>query len=168
MGRVLNINNIASLRAAIAEGLIYLNVHSEAQPPGIVRGQLLPGQASFPGVIASVDRLVSATVGLNYVGQGHCIVVNGGMTAADVTISIVDADTSAVLATAVATIPAGTSFTLPYQALTANRQDAFCEATKGTPGAEIRMVFKRVFFNGDGLRRFGWLADRRGWRLEPR
>lgn len=36
------INNIASLLAAVRDGIIYLNVHSEANPPGEVRGQLFP------------------------------------------------------------------------------------------------------------------------------
>ena len=36
------INNIASLFAAIQQGIIYLNVHSEANPPGEVRGQIFP------------------------------------------------------------------------------------------------------------------------------
>ncbi|MDJ0848578.1 MAG: CHRD domain-containing protein [Myxococcota bacterium] len=35
------VNNIASLRAAMEKGLIYLNVHSEFNPPGEVRAQLL-------------------------------------------------------------------------------------------------------------------------------
>ncbi len=35
------VNNIASLAAAIKEGLIYLNVHSLSNPPGLVRGQFL-------------------------------------------------------------------------------------------------------------------------------
>ena len=98
---------------------------------------------------ALADQLVSATIGLNYIGQGHCVVVNSGMEAADVTITIVQATSGAVLATTTATIPAGTSLTLPYQALTANFQDAYCEVTKGTPGAALRMVFKRVGFGGD-------------------
>ena len=34
------INNIASLFAAVLDGLIYLNVHSEANVPGEVRGQI--------------------------------------------------------------------------------------------------------------------------------
>ena len=37
-----NISNIASLFAAMREGLIYLNVHSEGNPPGEVRGQIFP------------------------------------------------------------------------------------------------------------------------------
>ena len=43
------INNIASLHAAARMGLIYLNVHSEAFPPGVVRGQLF-GVVKNPGV----------------------------------------------------------------------------------------------------------------------
>lgn len=35
------VNNIASLAAAIRAGLIYVNVHSVANPPGVVRGQFL-------------------------------------------------------------------------------------------------------------------------------
>lgn len=35
------VNNIASLAFAAREGLIYVNVHSVANPPGEVRGQLL-------------------------------------------------------------------------------------------------------------------------------
>ncbi len=34
------INNIASLFAAVRKGVIYLNIHSEANPPGEVRGQV--------------------------------------------------------------------------------------------------------------------------------
>ena len=37
------INNIASLLAALKDGLIYLNIHSEGNPPGEVRGQLVKG-----------------------------------------------------------------------------------------------------------------------------
>lgn len=36
------VNNIASLAAAIKNGLIYLNVHALSNPPGLVRGQFLP------------------------------------------------------------------------------------------------------------------------------
>ena len=35
------INNIASLASAVLEGLIYVNVHSEENPGGEVRGQIL-------------------------------------------------------------------------------------------------------------------------------
>lgn len=35
------INNIASLLSAILDGLVYANVHSVANPPGVVRGQIL-------------------------------------------------------------------------------------------------------------------------------
>ena len=34
------VNNIASLLAAIRDGIIYVNVHSEGNPPGEVRGQI--------------------------------------------------------------------------------------------------------------------------------
>ena len=34
------VNNIASLHAAMLNGLIYANVHTEANPPGEVRGQI--------------------------------------------------------------------------------------------------------------------------------
>ena len=34
------INNIASLLAAVRDGNIYVNVHSELNPPGVVRGQI--------------------------------------------------------------------------------------------------------------------------------
>lgn len=37
------INNIASLLAAVRDGLIYVNVHSEANLPGEVRGQIFDG-----------------------------------------------------------------------------------------------------------------------------
>ena len=37
------INNIASLFFAIRKGLIYLNVHTVANPDGKVRGQLFSG-----------------------------------------------------------------------------------------------------------------------------
>ncbi len=40
------INNVASLRAAVEAGLVYLNVHSEFNAPGEVRGQLLPSDGS--------------------------------------------------------------------------------------------------------------------------
>lgn len=36
------VNNIASLVAAIKNGLIYLNVHAVTNPPGLVRAQFLP------------------------------------------------------------------------------------------------------------------------------
>lgn len=36
------IDNIASLRAAMLQGCIYVNVHTEANPPGEVRGQVIP------------------------------------------------------------------------------------------------------------------------------
>ena len=36
------INNIASLLEAILKRSIYLNVHSEANPPGEIRGQIFP------------------------------------------------------------------------------------------------------------------------------
>ena len=39
------INNIASLFAAVLDGIIYLNVHSEGNPPGEVRGQIFPAGA---------------------------------------------------------------------------------------------------------------------------
>ena len=35
--------NVASLRAAVEAGLVYLNVHAEGNPAGEVRGQLLKG-----------------------------------------------------------------------------------------------------------------------------
>ena len=42
------INNIASLFAAVLDGIIYLNVHSEGNPPGEVRGQIFSaGAAGF-------------------------------------------------------------------------------------------------------------------------
>lgn len=37
-----DINNIASLFAAMRDGMIYLNVHSEGNPPGEIRGQIFP------------------------------------------------------------------------------------------------------------------------------
>lgn len=37
------INNLASLLAAIQDGIIYLNVHSEGNPAGEVRGQVIAG-----------------------------------------------------------------------------------------------------------------------------
>ncbi|MGH8658225.1 MAG: CHRD domain-containing protein [Gammaproteobacteria bacterium] len=36
------IDNIASLRAAMLQGCIYVNVHTEANPAGEVRGQVIP------------------------------------------------------------------------------------------------------------------------------
>jgi hypothetical protein len=36
------VNNIASLRAAILEGCIYVNVHTVSNPAGEIRGQLRP------------------------------------------------------------------------------------------------------------------------------
>jgi len=36
------INNLASLYAAMLDGLIYANVHSEENPAGVVRGQIFP------------------------------------------------------------------------------------------------------------------------------
>lgn len=42
------INNIASLRNAVHEGLIYVNVHTEDNPLGEVRGQLWPGNDGRP------------------------------------------------------------------------------------------------------------------------
>lgn len=38
----IQVNNIASLYEAILNRLIYVNVHSEANPPGEVRGQIFP------------------------------------------------------------------------------------------------------------------------------
>ncbi len=38
-----SINNVASLLAAINEGLIYVNVHTQQYPDGFIRGQLFPG-----------------------------------------------------------------------------------------------------------------------------
>ncbi len=43
------VNNIASLRAAMEAGRIYLNVHSEFNPPGEVRGQLLSAKKKRGG-----------------------------------------------------------------------------------------------------------------------
>ena len=37
------ISNVASLAFAMSEGLIYLNLHTDAFPPGEIRGQLMPG-----------------------------------------------------------------------------------------------------------------------------
>lgn len=102
------------------------------------------------GSAASAENLTSATLGLNYIGQGQCTVVNGGNASADLRISIIDAPTANMVAGGgIATILPGTSMTLPYQATSANRRDFFCEVTDATPGAELRMVFKRVSFNGD-------------------
>ena len=36
------INNVASLFAALLNNEIYLNVHAESSPPGLVRGQFFP------------------------------------------------------------------------------------------------------------------------------
>ena len=41
------INNIASLLAALREGILYVNVHSIANPAGVVRGQLFSGVESL-------------------------------------------------------------------------------------------------------------------------
>ena len=99
---------------------------------------------------ASAERLVSATIGLNYLGEGQCTVVNAGADAATVGIFIIDAATGNALNSASGVvIPAGLSLTLPYQALTANKRAAYCEVEKVTQGAKIRMAFRRVFFNGD-------------------
>jgi hypothetical protein len=38
------VNNIASLQAAILDGCIYANVHSDANPGGEVRGQVRPAE----------------------------------------------------------------------------------------------------------------------------
>ena len=39
------INNVASLLAALRKDLLYINVHSGANPPGEIRGQLFDGGA---------------------------------------------------------------------------------------------------------------------------
>ena len=36
------VNNIAALALAMRDGLVYANVHTSDNPPGEVRGQLLP------------------------------------------------------------------------------------------------------------------------------
>jgi hypothetical protein len=38
-----SINNVASLLAAMNEGLVYVNVHTQQYPDGFIRGQLFPG-----------------------------------------------------------------------------------------------------------------------------
>ena len=55
------INNIASLYAAILVGKIYLNVHSEANPGGEVRGQIFPGTGGRGG---ERDELTTRSVTL--------------------------------------------------------------------------------------------------------
>ena len=65
--------------------------HEEPTVSTSFRLFLLLSCLGLVSVPAAAERLVSATIGLNYIGQGHCIVVNSGMDDADVTINIVDA-----------------------------------------------------------------------------
>ena len=38
----ISVNTVAALYAAVREGLVYLNVHSEGNPPGEIRAQVFP------------------------------------------------------------------------------------------------------------------------------